>query len=79
MANGVFISHANMEFRQNMIYGVEMSLGHGALPQRMSHTANPTRVAMEELQLHDLKNMDAFQRRHEYQPPTRSRQIRTRS
>lgn len=23
------------------------------------HTANPTRVAMDELQLHDLKNMDA--------------------
>ena len=24
-----------------------------------AHTAKPTRVAIEELQLHDLKNMDA--------------------
>ncbi|KAF7794509.1 hypothetical protein EIP86_005643 [Pleurotus ostreatoroseus] len=46
---GVFINHANMELRQNIIWNKSMEI----------LTAKPTRVAMEELQLHDLKNMDA--------------------
>lgn len=40
MANGVFMSHANSEFRMKII-------------------AKPTRVAIDELQLQDLQNMEA--------------------
>jgi hypothetical protein len=34
---------------------------HASIEFRQKMSAKPTRVAMDELQLHDLKNMDAVQ------------------
>ena len=60
MTNWDRIIHASIKLRQKMIW---MNAHHYLLVRHLlaTHTANPTRVAMELLQLHDLKNRDAGQ------------------
>jgi hypothetical protein len=52
------MTHARIEFREKII-----CTGHGSNARIRAnaefHTANPTRVAIDELQLQDLKNIDA--------------------
>lgn len=58
MTISVFMTHARIEFREKIIW-----TGHGSNARMRAnaefHTANPTRVAIDELQLQDLKNIDA--------------------
>ena len=58
IARLVFITQANRELSKNMnckklIRYLPCDIRHE------SHTAKPTRVAIDELQLHDLKNIEA--------------------
>ena len=57
IAKSVFISQANMEFRQNMIYAGSLATTKRRYISEL--TANPTLVAIEELQLHDLQSIEA--------------------
>jgi hypothetical protein len=58
MAASVFIIHAKIELSENVIYKALVS--SWKIPHHKRHrTANPTRVAIEELQLQDLKNIEA--------------------
>lgn len=53
---------ASIEFKQNMIYTARESSSHQRLfdaSETPYLTAKPTRVAIELLQLHDLKNKEA--------------------
>jgi hypothetical protein len=63
MAMALRIDHARTELRAKMSFERHtISISH---PQRrtVEPTANPTRVAIDELQLHDLQNKDAAVRR----------------
>jgi len=57
MAMSVFMIHANIEFRENMIYIFIRRRCVAGITE--IHTAKPTRVAMDELQLQDLKSIEA--------------------
>jgi hypothetical protein len=56
MARSLFIIQANIELRENMIW---TRSEYTRWRNRVLRTANPTRVAIEELQLQDLKNIEA--------------------
>lgn len=58
VAKSVFMTHARIEFSKKIIFITSKQLS-ARLQTTKQHTANPTRVAIDELQLHDLKNMDA--------------------